>query len=479
MRKLLKRLSSERGLALPMALGVTIALSISITTVIEYTSSNSRWSAYSRANVSAYSLAEAGMNNARSVLWHALNPRDGTSVPQTTVNLDGGTAVFVGVYDDTASTWTLTSTGTVKNPTGTNNRAVTRTITSKVRVSTAEVGGANDVIWNYLYNDVPPGGPCLTLANNSIVSTPFYVRGDLCLSNNAAISGGNNMILQVGGSLTIGSGGGTTVGTSALKVNQVKVGSGCTGGSPNPHPCTTADKVFATNYSSTTSGLVKPPIDLANWYQYSYPGPKHNCTSGSFPGGFDTDAVQNNSRSTVNLTPVSAYDCKVLDGMGNIIGRISWTPGSPKGTLTVFGTLFFDGPINYTGAAVYSGRATIYSSGTIYFGNGATLCGVSACDTSWDTTSNMIVLVAGSNAQNPSCAFTLDNNSVFQGATMMNGDYCENNNSGTWGAVIAHQLFIANNAINHYVPFGTLLAGQPATGGVATTLVNESDSYTN
>jgi hypothetical protein len=43
--------------------------------------------------------------------------------------------------------------------------------------------------------------------------------------------------------------------------------------------------------------------------------------------------------------------------------------------------------------------------------------------------------------------------------------------------VVAHQLFISNNAINHYVPFGTILAGTPTAGGIATTLVNEGDSY--
>jgi Tfp pilus assembly protein PilX len=475
MRKLLRHFRTERGQALPLALGVSVALMMTVTTVVEYTSSNSRWSSYSRANVSAYSLAEAGMNDARSVLWKALNPRDGTSVPQTTVALDGGSATFSGVYDDPTSTWTLTSIGSVTNPNGTANRAVTRTIKSKVRVSTASISGADDVIWNYLYTDAPPG-TCMNLANNSVISTPLYVRGDLCMGNNSSIAGGVTQVLQVGGSLTIG-GGGTTVGTAANKVNQVKVGLGCTGGSPNPHPCTTTDKVFATTYSSTTQGLTKPPIDLAGWYQNSYPGPKHNCGTGSFPGGFDTDTLQNNSRSAVDLTPASAYDCRVLDGMGNIIGRISWTPGNPKGTLTVNGTMFFDGPISYSGSAVYNGRATIYSSGTITFAINSSLCGVSACDTTWDSTSNLLVLVAGSNAQSPSCAFTLSNNSVFQGATMMGGDYCENNNAGTWGAVIAHQLFISNNAINHYVPFGTLLPGQPAAGGTATTLVNEGDSY--
>jgi Tfp pilus assembly protein PilX len=473
MLKVLRRLRVERGQALPLALGVSVALMMTITTVVEYTSSNSRWSSYSRANVSAYSLAEAGMNDARSVLWKALNPRDPSSVPQTIVNLDGGKATFSGVYDDPTSTWTLTSIGSVTNPNGTVNRPVTRTIKNKVRVSTAEIGGSNDIIWNYLYTDAPAGS-CMNLANNSTISTPLYVRGDLCMGNNSSITGGPSSVLQVGGKLTIGNGN-TTVGTAANKVNLVNIGLGCTGGNPNPHPCTTTDKVFATNYSSVTTGLVKPTIDLASWYQYSYPGPKHNCGTGSFPGGFDTDNLQNNSRGAVDLTPASAYDCRVLDGSGNIIGRISWTPGSPQGTLTIAGTIFFDGPISYSGSAVYSGRATIYSSGTITIGG--SLCGVAACDTTWDSTSNLLVLVAGSNAQNPSCAFSLTNNAVFQGSTMMNGDYCESNNAGTWGGVVAHQLFISNNAINHYVPFGTILAGTPAAGGIATTLVNEGDSY--
>jgi hypothetical protein len=46
-----------------------------------------------------------------------------------------------------------------------------------------------------------------------------------------------------------------------------------------------------------------------------------------------------------------------------------------------------------------------------------------------------------------------------------NGDINESNNVGIWGSVIAHQVFISNNAIDNYVPFGTPVPGQPATGG--------------
>ena len=44
---------------------------------------------------------------------------------------------------------------------------------------------------------------------------------------------------------------------------------------------------------------------------------------------------------------------------------------------------------------------------------------------------------------------------------MMKGDYCESNNAGTWGGVVAHQLFISNNAINHYVLFVRFLPVPP------------------
>ena len=69
MRKLRQRIrSDERGFALVLALGVMTVLGIMLVTVIDYTSSNTRAAAYSKGKLTAFDMADAGMNNANAVL---------------------------------------------------------------------------------------------------------------------------------------------------------------------------------------------------------------------------------------------------------------------------------------------------------------------------------------------------------------------------------------------------------------------------
>ena len=68
MRRLSRLLGEERGFPLVLALAVTFVLSMTVVTVIESATSNSRSSDRSKGRVSAYSLAEAGINNAASIL---------------------------------------------------------------------------------------------------------------------------------------------------------------------------------------------------------------------------------------------------------------------------------------------------------------------------------------------------------------------------------------------------------------------------
>src|SRR6266496_3360358 len=63
-----RRLASERGIALVMALGVMFVLAILVTSVSYYVTTNSGTAARSSADATAYGLAEAGLNDAFSVL---------------------------------------------------------------------------------------------------------------------------------------------------------------------------------------------------------------------------------------------------------------------------------------------------------------------------------------------------------------------------------------------------------------------------
>src|SRR5436309_4350055 len=75
--RFLRRLRNDQsGFALVLALGITVVLSMTVVTVIEATTADSRTAVQSRNRVSAYTLAEAGVNNATSILTNVANAYD-------------------------------------------------------------------------------------------------------------------------------------------------------------------------------------------------------------------------------------------------------------------------------------------------------------------------------------------------------------------------------------------------------------------
>ena len=109
-------LGDERGLALPFALGVMVVLASLAAGIFTYVTMNQGAAKRATADQRAYGLAESGLSYAFSKLENAADPYNGTSVPSTTVTLPGGTVTYVGALSGT--TWTLTGTGTVANPSG-------------------------------------------------------------------------------------------------------------------------------------------------------------------------------------------------------------------------------------------------------------------------------------------------------------------------------------------------------------------------
>jgi hypothetical protein len=433
-----------------------------------FATSSERSAHVSKADQVAFALAEAAINNGRAALYGAPDPRNSGAVPEQSVAYAGGTATHVGTLAGT--TWTLTGTGRVG---GTNGSAdVVRRLTARVRISTGSASSANNAIWNYLYADSLAS--CTTLSNNVTIDIPFYVRGNLCMNNSSSVRGD---YLQVGGTLTINNS--ASAGSAGDPLVEARIAGGCRLGSGAfVSPCGVAQRVWATTANAQPQGLTKPPVDLAHWYDNAQPGPKKACTTGTFPGGFDNDATLNRSRATVDLMPVSPYDCRVFDAGGAVVGRLTWTPGngSTPGTLVVAGTIFFDGDVSLSGNdyGIYSGRATIYASGRISLSNNTRLCGVSSCDGAWDASQNLLAFVAGAPSGD---GFTMANNALLQGAVYAVADFRESNSAVVWGPVIADQLYIANSGLNHYVPMGTLLPGMPATYDEVTVLENVEGGF--
>jgi hypothetical protein len=471
--KLLRRLPGQAGFALPMTIGVSMILGITGTTAMIYSTENVRSASTSKTDELAFSLAEAGLNNAYSTLYNASDPTMPGAVPQRSEPAEGGTITWWGTLDTQTNAWTLTGRGSLPSPAG--GVDVIRTIRGRASIQSTSVGAANNAIWNYIYAEAPTS--CTTLSNSVNVNVPIYIKGNLCLQNSAQISG-LNTVLQVGGTLTLQNS--AHVGSAGAKLAEVHVAGGCrlNGGAPHS-PCGTADSVYSTAPpDAVTSGLEKPPVDLAYWYSNAKPGPKQACTTQTgVPPAFDNDATMNRSLSSaVNLTPALAYDCQVKDAQGNLLGRIAWTPGSP-GTLTIAGTLFFDGSITFQNSvnAVYVGRATIYAAGTITLQNSAFLCGVAGCNSTWQATQNLLAFVAGSSTD--IIGFSIQNSSVFQGAIYVVNDYSEQNSANVWGPIIARQISLQNSSTNHYVPLGTLLSGMPQTSQEAVSITNEPGSW--
>ena len=466
-----RKLENESGIALVMAIGILAVLMITGSSVVYYASTNARSAEHSVDGSKALNLGEAGMNYARAILWNASDPTSSTALPSSatpgTLSLEGGTVTYWGTYDSATKLWTLSGKGTFTNPTG-GTAPISRTVSSQVLVSSTN---GLDPAWGYLFADTTS---CTLLQNNLTIDAPIYVRGDLCMKNSALITA---ELVQVRGRVQIENT--ASIGTAATPVPQVFVGGGCRYPWSGSYvtPCGSSQRVYRTIFSSTVPDLTKPPVDLASWYANAKPGPMSpTCTTGSFPGQFDNDTTLNRSNGTQYIIPNTGYDCQVKDGSGNLLGRLAYTPGTP-GTLLIEGVVFFDGKLELQGNrdVVYVGRGTIYATDVITIQNHVRLCGVTACDATWNPDQNLLAFVAGATADG---AFKIENNTTFQGAIYVVNDFTQENSVIVCGPVIAQELVIQNNTDNCFVPFSTGAPGMPGTTTPTVTLLNVPESFT-
>lgn len=434
------RFSAERGQSLVLTLLVLFVLAIVLSTVIIFTSANQRNSSYQKAAQTATSLAEAGINNAVSVLakpansccltvqWgtgtNAVLP-DGTAAhPAYSSTYSGGTVKWWGNLDAPSSIWTLHAQSTVPNPTGPNASPVVKNMTVQVQVHAPKPGNIQVGVWNTIYSPYGPSAGCdTTVAQSENIGVPLYVGGNLCVGNGALINapvyvGGflnfSNKQAQVG--CTVANGNGCA--TSA-PVHSAHVGSYCVvGTSSQVFPCKSEPvngnqphtniwvQGAPNNLTGTASdfvGITAPQIcwgpnsctgdPTGGWYSQASPGPLHPCTTtAGTPPVFDNNAIWGPQESpvqangsvpgTFNLTPDnSSYTCKTVQG------ELSWN--NVTRTLTVNGTVFIDGNVTATSSSqtpvTYTGWGSCTTAapcdGVIYasgtvFINSVKICGV-------------------------------------------------------------------------------------------------------
>ena len=284
-RPLTRLLSEERGQSLVLALLVMTILAISLGMVMFFTAGNQRNANYQKQAQIATSLAEAGVNNAVSVLSNPANanslilyykPADdtGTSVlpdnrsiggviahPANSTTYGNGTVKWWGRFCDSVQTtsadcgagsipdwtWTLHAQATVPNPSGAPGSTIVKTMSAQVQVHQPNPGQIKVGVWNTIFS---PGSLCgsASWGQGVNLSVPLYVGGDLCIGQSAQL----NAPIYVGGNVSI-SNKQAAIGCSKLN------GNGC----QTPAPITGA---HVGGYCAGPSGTqVGPPCKSEPW----------------------------------------------------------------------------------------------------------------------------------------------------------------------------------------------------------------------
>ena len=309
-----------------MSVGMIAVLSIVGTTMLVYTTSNARSGVVSKDNERAFSLAEAGLNNAMAVLsLPTNNALESTLLPSTEATAssapyEGGTSKWYGTLDRAAAMWTVTSLGLYDNPTGVGAAQVRRKLVAKVPIIPTNTQTNNNPAWNYIYARAT-GSTCdVTLNNNLGGQSRFYVAGNLCLDNNVDITS-ESLIVQ--GNVDLSNN--ADIGTSGTRVEayvggNCRYGGGswatCTGNQDSRHIFSKLMPTGSVGVNNTAPVIPEPTADLALWYEDAAPGPAQSCTASSgTPPTFDNDYPnRNNSLGTFELTPATSYMCRVGPG---------------------------------------------------------------------------------------------------------------------------------------------------------------------
>lgn len=485
MRALSTRLEAlvarEHGIALVMVIGVMMVLGIVGATAILYTSSNYRAAARSRADQTAHALAEAGINNAASILSLPANNALGASTlppppPSTSARVDtydAGTVKWGGTLDTANGVWTVTAIGSVASPNG--SAAVTRKVTAKIPIVPTYTQPVNNQAWNYVFA-TRTGNQCdLTFSNNVSGASRVYVYGNLCLSNNVQMTPTAIVVRQ---NLQLSNGAAVGASTSMATRIETYVGGGCAYGQGNFNyvsPCPgDSQQIYSKknppNYvvgvNSSPVTITPPVAEWDRWYQNGTPGPKQACTtsSGTVPV-FDNNTVRDNSVATpFDLTPSNSYTCRVGPA-DEPFGELSWNASTK--VLTIHGTVFIDGSAKSTNGSLnqYNGQGTLYLSGTFLLsGKLCALTAGSQCATStWDPNTEMLAVVANGNGGQVTwgSGVQLTNNSSFQGAFFATNAISLDNNAISDGPMVGATVNISNNVVMNSFPAVTLPAGMP------------------
>ena len=448
----------ESGIALVMALGIMLVLTITLTSVITFTASGARDSHRVNAGQKATALAEAGVNNALAVLTAnypgvVTYPGNPNLLTSRTTNYSSGSVTWSGVLESAPSTvfwndqWRITSIGSVQNPTGPTAAPVTRRTTAIVPIVIPETisidPATSSLNWVYAFNDV-------RFEQSVTVRSPVYANRDLTVANTATIAetipanasgpvrpnkvavGRDLWLLSPQNKI------GHVFGTAnpANSLGEIYVQGKCSSKNITPQhtPCSwgagddvwgvttgvvippglvTAPKLTCCSPYGGSTGHPEPtsePSVLGFWYRNAAVGPYSICDPAQSsavatwprfdrPTGTDSPDDNINQSATSARPPFdltgSTYRCKTGQG------ELSYDATTKK--LMINGAIFIDGSATATANdATYVGRGAVILSGTFSMNTNDKICvkltAGGDCDTNapWDPdVSGMFIFAAG------------------------------------------------------------------------------------
>jgi hypothetical protein len=463
------RLGDEDGIALLTAVVASAVLLLMATTARRFAASSDRSAAYSGAKTQAYHFAEAGIDEAMAILsLPSNNALDPTLLPASrTDQFRGGTVTWGASLSLLSSTWTITSTGSVANPTGPGTRAASRTLRATVHINPTLTQPLNNPAWNYVYATRPASSGCDEIIQQSVsIASPLFVTGNLCLQNSASIVAGP---LVVKGYLDLQQKG-NIVGSATKKISDAHIGNGCryqsNGAFHNPCPGA-SDNVYANVLDAIPTAVTPPVVYWDAWYRNAMPGPYFPCAQVTgTPPTFDTtppDGRNGTYNATpFNLTPSSSYSCKTGGG------QLTWD--ATKHLLTVSGTIFIDGSAYIQNGAVneYNGQSTLYLSGTFLLKNAKLCAGLSAdkstCDVAtWNPNTELLCIVAnGSGGQVNSWDSIQVVSAFYQGALFATKSIDTDTTANVDGPMVGDQVNLGQSVSTSFPTIIQVPVGMPS-----------------
>lgn len=362
------RLRREDGIALVLALAMSIALAALIVGVTTYIVANQRSATRSTKDTVARAYAEAALDQAYSRLVYsntsagklaglnaskpnllgcvAAQGNDGSdcssptpvcvaftgTCPSGTYTPTAGTASVYGFYTGTSPAanatfstiseqsqeWILVATGYAQNSTASLDA---KTLKATVLISAGGQGAVASV-WNHVFltKAAPNSTTCTqTISGNGLVwDAPLYVIGNLCLNGNndyiKEVTGGQKIDLQVGGKLVLAGSGNSasTVGdwstSPVTPITQGVVVGGCASSIANAGTDCASNFKYSVGAVGTFISQNDPELttqQIENDYATFDPGPLHTCQSGTSPSPLSDATFDNSVSSSERTTPTT------------------------------------------------------------------------------------------------------------------------------------------------------------------------------